>query len=99
MGERLRGRLMLALFQSGRQAEALVATGRPGENGEQLGLEPGSALRALEGGILDQDAELDARVAGRRGLYEGASTTTSFVGRRGSCGKFALCWAGLMCAF
>lgn len=51
--ERLRGQLMLALYRSGRQAEALESY-RAGREllVEELGLEPGSELRALESAIL-----------------------------------------------
>ncbi|MFH9011605.1 AfsR/SARP family transcriptional regulator [Streptomyces sp. NPDC017943] len=51
--ERLRGQLMLALYRSGRQAEALEAY-RAGREllVEELGLEPGSELRGLEAAIL-----------------------------------------------
>ncbi|MER5882971.1 BTAD domain-containing putative transcriptional regulator [Streptomyces sp. NPDC001941] len=51
--ERLRGQLMLALYRSGRQAEALEAY-RVGREllVEELGLEPGSELRGLESAIL-----------------------------------------------
>ena len=59
--ERLRGQLMLALYRSGRQAEALQVF----QDGRQhlaaeLGLEPGEALRRLERQILEQDPELGA---------------------------------------
>jgi YVTN family beta-propeller protein len=59
--ERLRGQLMLALYRSGRQADALRAyreTRR--ELVEELGIEPGPALRELESRILRQDVELDS---------------------------------------
>ncbi|WP_430625557.1 AfsR/SARP family transcriptional regulator [Streptomyces sp. NBC_01264] len=54
--ERLRGQLMLALYRSGRQAEALESY-RVGREllVEELGLEPGSELRALESAILAGD--------------------------------------------
>ncbi|MFI5828737.1 AfsR/SARP family transcriptional regulator [Streptomyces sp. NPDC051578] len=51
--ERLRGQLMLALYRSGRQAEALESY-RVGREllVEELGLEPGAELRRLESAIL-----------------------------------------------
>ena len=58
--ERVRGQAMLALYRSGRQADALAAyrTGRA-RLVDQLGVEPGPALRGLERAILRQDAALD----------------------------------------
>jgi DNA-binding SARP family transcriptional activator/tetratricopeptide (TPR) repeat protein len=57
--ERLRGQLMLALYRSGRQAEALETyrTGRA-MLVEELGLEPGESLRLLETAILSGDSAL-----------------------------------------
>jgi DNA-binding SARP family transcriptional activator/pimeloyl-ACP methyl ester carboxylesterase len=65
--ERLRGQLMLALYRCGRQAEALHAL----QSGrrvliEQLGIDPGPALRQLELRILRQDPGLDLPPAGAR---------------------------------
>jgi WD40 repeat protein/DNA-binding SARP family transcriptional activator len=62
--ERLRGQLMLALYRSGRQAEAL-ATYREASVllRDELGLTPGPGLRELERMILRQDDELDGAVA------------------------------------
>ncbi len=59
--ERLRGQLMLALYRSGRQADALDAY-RDGRSAlaEQLGLEPGHDLKDLERRILSQDPSLAA---------------------------------------
>ena len=57
--ERLRGQLMLALYRSGRQAEALEAY-REGRLilDRELGLEPDVELRRLEQAILAQDPAL-----------------------------------------
>jgi DNA-binding SARP family transcriptional activator len=57
--ERLRGQLMLALYRAGRQADALSAY-RDARTSlvEELGIEPGVDLRALEGAILRQDESL-----------------------------------------
>lgn len=57
--ERLRGLLMLALYQAGRQAEALDAY-RLGRELmiDQLGLEPGEELRRLESAILAGDVSV-----------------------------------------
>jgi len=57
--ERLRGLLMLALYRSGRQAEALDAY-RLGREllVDELGLDPGEELRRLETAILADDPAL-----------------------------------------
>jgi DNA-binding SARP family transcriptional activator/tetratricopeptide (TPR) repeat protein len=60
--ERLRAQLMLALYRSGRQAEALAAfQAARVALVDELGIEPGPALRDLERAILTQDPSLDAR--------------------------------------
>jgi len=57
--ERLRGQLMAALYRSGRQAEALeVYRDARRVLLDELGVEPGPALRKLEQGILRQDPAL-----------------------------------------
>ena len=57
--ERLRGQLMLALYRSGRQAEALEAYRQFRSTlMEELGLEPSSALRELQAAILRHDPVL-----------------------------------------
>ena len=59
--ERLRGQLMLALYRSGRQAEALDAYREARLTlVDQLGIEPGPALRERQQAILDQDPALSA---------------------------------------
>jgi DNA-binding SARP family transcriptional activator/streptogramin lyase len=61
--ERLRAQLMLALYRSGRQTEALDAYGQGRRMlAEELGLRPGQALQELERAILRQDAVLDQSV-------------------------------------
>jgi DNA-binding SARP family transcriptional activator/tetratricopeptide (TPR) repeat protein len=62
--ERLRGHLMLALYRSGRQVEALeVYTNTRQKLVEELGIEPGRSLQQLQGAILRQDASLDMKPA------------------------------------
>jgi DNA-binding SARP family transcriptional activator len=62
--ERFRAQLMLALYRSGRQAEALEAyrDARRALSAE-LGLEPGEELKRLERAILQQDPELELAAA------------------------------------
>jgi DNA-binding SARP family transcriptional activator len=58
--ERLRCQLMLALYRSARQAEALEAyRAARRELQEELGLDPSAELRQLEQAILRQDTALD----------------------------------------
>jgi len=77
--ESMRGLLMLALYRSGRQAEALERY-REGRRilVEELGIEPGPALQELERAILRQDPGLreppsPERPAAARGAVVGAS--------------------------
>jgi DNA-binding SARP family transcriptional activator/tetratricopeptide (TPR) repeat protein len=58
--ERIRGAQMLALYRSGRQADALAAyQGARRTLVDELGIEPGHALHELERRILTQDHSLD----------------------------------------
>lgn len=65
--ERLRAQLMLALYRSGRQADAL-ATYREGRCRlvDELGIEPSREHRELEQGILRQDPTLELRPTAAR---------------------------------
>jgi YVTN family beta-propeller protein len=57
--ERLRAQLMVALYRCGRQADALETYGAARRTlVDELGVEPGPALRDLHAAILRQDPEL-----------------------------------------
>lgn len=59
--DRLCGQLMLALYRSGRQTDALdLYRERRRRMVDELGIEPAPALRELEAAMLRQDPELDA---------------------------------------
>jgi DNA-binding SARP family transcriptional activator len=79
--ERLRGQLMLALYRSGRQAEALAAyrDARRTLMGE-LGIEPGRGLQSLKRAILAQDAGLEVAPA-PTAAPPGRRAATPVVGR------------------
>jgi DNA-binding SARP family transcriptional activator len=75
--ERPRGQLMLALYRSGRQAEALeVFADTRRMLSEELGLEPSVALRTLQRRILEHDPALDPPETPSQ-----AEGTRGFVGR------------------
>ncbi len=58
--ERLYEQLMLALYRSGRQAEALATYDRAREHLlDELGLDPGPDLQKLQVAVLAQDPQLD----------------------------------------
>jgi predicted ATPase/DNA-binding SARP family transcriptional activator len=80
--ERLRRQVMVALYRSGRQADALRAFETYRRTlSEELGLEPSPELRALELRILNHEAALGPRRPGPapRGVLVAA--VNSFIGR------------------
>ena len=78
--ERFRAQLMLALYRSGRQADALDAYRRARSDlVDALGVEPSPALQELERAILRQDASLEAPHRGRRRALP--EPPTALVGR------------------
>ena len=80
--ERLREQLMLALYRSGRQAEALEAYQAARRTlVEELGIEPSRALQALEKAILNQDPSLDAISAREQAGEAVDASRSAFVGR------------------
>jgi DNA-binding SARP family transcriptional activator len=65
LDERLAGQHMVALYRSGRQADALSVYRRTSDLlRDELGIDPGQALRTLHEAILRQDIGLDQSVAG-----------------------------------
>jgi YVTN family beta-propeller protein len=65
--ERFHAQLMIALYRSGRQADALAAYQNARTRlAEDLGIDPGRELRELERAILVQAPELDAPSRGKQ---------------------------------
>ena len=91
--------LVLALYQSGRQGDALAALRRARARlAEELGVDPGPALRELEDGILAQAAHLSApapspprahavAVPAQAGSDRTLAATPPFVGRDAELGQ------------
>jgi DNA-binding SARP family transcriptional activator len=80
--ERLRVQLMLALYRSDRQADALQAYQQARSTlVEELGIEPGQRLRELEQAILAQDPELQLVEQPVAPEAEAVSARSGFAGR------------------
>jgi predicted ATPase/DNA-binding SARP family transcriptional activator len=82
--ERLRGQMMLALYRSGRQAEASAVYQQTRELlVDELGMEPGGDLQDLLKRILNQDRVLDVKAPTRTIRRESKLPrfTNAFVGR------------------
>jgi DNA-binding SARP family transcriptional activator len=80
--ERLRGQLMLALYRSGRQAEALGAyQAARATLVDELGIEPGRELRDLHEAVLRQDERLDLAAPAQAQAREPPAQRGVFVGR------------------
>ena len=88
--ERVAGQLMLALYRSGRQSEALGVYQRlRAELLEQLGLEPGPELKALQAQILEQSPALYLDASSETGLLAAS-------GRRAPEGTVALLFTDIV---
>ena len=80
--ERLWGQLMLALYRSGRQADALDTFQEARRVlADELGLEPGPDLRQLQDAILAHDPAIAAAPAAGRRRGNLPASSTSFLGR------------------
>ena len=99
--ERLWAHLMLALYRSGRQAEALRAYRQLRDNlAGQLGIDPGPELRRLEEQILRQDPSLDLAAPPARLPYDRSRLPpvfdtppkTPLVGRDAELGRLQRAW-------
>ena len=81
--ERLTRQLMLALYRSGRQADALsVYRGARDVLRDELGLEPSAELREFEAAVLRQDASLDLPRPEPVAASRLPAPATTLIGRR-----------------
>ena len=80
--EHLVGQLMVALYRSGRQTEALDAYQQVRRTlVDTLGIEPRRSLRELEKAILNQDPSLDFVLSGEEPIEATRGSKGVFVGR------------------
>jgi predicted ATPase len=88
--ERLCGQLMVALYRSDRQAEALEVFQRARRAmRDELGIEPGPALQAVQRAILKQDPALAVEPAELRARRHLPAPATSLVGREAELAELA----------
>ena len=99
--ERLWAQLMIALYRSGRQSDALMAFQRArSELRDELGVDPGPELRAVEGMVLAQDPRLTAATSLDDLSSDGARQRSAFPrqpGVRDQDGRVAA--ADVVCPF
>jgi predicted ATPase/DNA-binding SARP family transcriptional activator/peroxiredoxin len=81
--QRLRAQLMLALYRSGRDAEALEVYRRArGALVEALGIEPSRELHELQRAILNQDPSLERHLRPARELAPLPAAANPLIGRQ-----------------
>ena len=86
--ERLWGQLMLALYRSGRQADALETFQEARQVlSEELALEPGPELRRLQEAILAHDPAIAPVAVAPRPRGNLPAPSTSFIGREDELGR------------
>jgi WD40 repeat protein/DNA-binding SARP family transcriptional activator len=93
--EQLVGQLMVALYRSGRQSEALEAYSRARQALiSEIGVEPGPQLRRLHEAVLRQDASLEAQPATPPLPPElDPASAPSLVGRGSELERLSAAWA------